>query len=306
MSISAENTINSESLSTPAEAEIKDYIALLKPRVMSLVIFTGICGALIAPGNIHPILGFIGILALAVGAGAAGAFNMWYDRDIDALMRRTESRPIPAGRMIPSEALTFAITLSMLSVLLMGLASNWVAAGLLAFANIFYSVIYTMLLKRSTVQNIVIGGAAGAFPPMIGWAMVTGDIDLTSTALFMIIFFWTPPHFWALSLFACRDYKKANVPMMPCVKGERHTKHNILFYTLLMWPVCFLPLFTGHASLIYAASAVIMNIGFTYWAVKVWKSAEEDYKDAKKMFAYSILYLFVLFLALVLDRFIII
>lgn len=288
------------------EAEVKDYIALLKPRVMSLVIFTGICGALIAPGSIHPLLGFIAILALAVGAGAAGAFNMWYDRDIDALMRRTQGRPLPAGKMIPSEALTFALTLSLLSVILMGLASNWAAAGLLAFANFFYSVIYTMMLKRTTVQNIVIGGAAGAFPPMIGWAMVTGGVDLTSISLFMIIFFWTPPHFWALSLFACKDYKNANVPMMPCVKGERHTKHNILFYTLLMWPVCYLPVFTGHAGLIYGASAAVMNIGFTYWAIQVWRSKEEEYSSAKKMFAYSILYLFALFLALVCDRFIII
>lgn len=296
--------LNSDALKCPMEAEIKDYIALLKPRVMSLVIFTGICGAVIAPGTIHPLLGFISILALAVGAGAAGAFNMWYDRDIDALMRRTQKRPLPAGKVIPSEALAFSLVLGLLSVMLMGLASNWVAAELLAFANFFYSVIYTMMLKRTTVQNIVIGGAAGAFPPMIGWAMVTGDVDMTSIALFMIIFFWTPPHFWALSLFACKDYKTANLPMMPCVKGERHTKHNILFYTLLMWPVCYLPIFTGHAGLIYGVTAFVMNMGFSYWAARVWQSPDEDYSAAKKMFAYSILYLFSLFLALVFDKFI--
>lgn len=286
------------------EASIGDYFALLKPRVMSLVIFTGICGLLIAPGGINPILGVIGILALAVGAGAAGAFNMWYDRDIDAIMRRTQSRPLPQGKIPPSEALAFAIVLSLLSIMLMGLATNWMAAGLLAFANIFYSVVYTMYLKRSTVQNIVIGGAAGAFPPMIGWAIVTGSVDLTALALFMMIFFWTPPHFWALSLFACKDYKAANVPMMPCVKGESVTKNNMLGYTLLMWPVCALPLMTGHAGfIIYGSIAVLLNIGFTYWAVRVWRDQDnaENYKSAKKMFTYSILYLFGLFAALVGD-----
>lgn len=284
-----------------AEATVRDFIALLKPRVMTLVIFTGLCGMLAAPGHIHPALGAIGILALSIGAGAAGAINMWYDRDIDAVMHRTQNRPLPAGRVAPPEALTFAIVLSLFSVMIMGLAAGWVAAGLLAFANVFYSVVYTMWLKRWTAQNIVIGGAAGAFPPMIGWAMVTGHVDMTAIALFMIIFFWTPPHFWALSLFACKDYARAGIPMLPCVRGEAHTKMQMLVYTLLMWPVCALPYITGAAGTLFLFGGMILNALFTISAWRVYKAPEGQYLEARQMFGYSIFYLFAVFLLLVMD-----
>ncbi len=283
------------------EATVSDYLNLLKPRVMSLVIFSGLCGLLAAPGAINPILGAIGIFALAVGAGAAGAVNMWYDRDIDAMMNRTKDRPIPSGKVDPSEALTFALILSLFSVMIMGLAVNWVAAGLLAFANFFYSIVYTMWLKRWTAQNIVIGGAAGAFPPMIGWAMVTGGVDLTSLALFMIIFFWTPPHFWALALFACKDYARAGIPMLPCVRGETHTKRQMFVYTLLMWPVCALPFLTGASGYLFLCGGFALNLLFTLSAWRVLREPNSVYAEARKMFGYSIFYLFAIFLLLVMD-----
>ena len=230
-----------------SEANVGDYFALLKPKVMSLVVFTGFAGLWVAPGaaNLHPVLAITAMLCLAINAGAAGAINMWFDRDIDAMMNRTKNRPLPLGKIDPDEALSFGIVLSILSVLMMGIALNWVAAGLLAFANFFYSVIYTIWLKRSTSQNIVIGGAAGAFPPMIGWAAVTGDITLASIALFAIIFFWTPPHFWALALFANDDYKRAKVPMLPVTHGEKHTKIQMLVYSLIMLPIALSPYFLG-------------------------------------------------------------
>ncbi|MCB1532790.1 MAG: heme o synthase [Alphaproteobacteria bacterium] len=279
------------------ETQVSDYIALLKPRVMSLVVFTGFAGMWAAPGfsNLHPFLAFISMLALAVGAGAAGAINMWYDRDIDAMMNRTKDRPIPAGRVIPEEGLAFAIVLSIFSVLLMGIALNWVAAGILAFANIFYSVVYTMWLKRHTAQNIVIGGAAGAFPPMIGWAAVTGDVTLYPLILFAIIFFWTPPHFWALSLFANQDYKRAKIPMMPVVAGARATKIQMLIYTLILMPIALSPYFFGFAGLHYLAIAGLLSGLFVLSAVRV--LTHEDLKHAKLMFGYSVFYLFALFLA---------
>lgn len=303
-----ETPYHAQTLSTQAdmhdgtEARVRDYFSLLKPRVMSLVVFTGLCGLLVAPGHIHPVLGAIGILALAIGAGASGAINMWYDRDIDAIMTRTKTRPIPAGKVNPDEALAFAVILSLFSVMIMGLALNWVAAGLLAAANLFYVIIYTVWLKRSTVQNIVIGGAAGAFPPMIGWACVTGNIDMGSVALFMIIFFWTPPHFWALALFACKDYKKAGVPMMPCVKGEAYTKRQMMAYTLLMYPVCALPYLVDAAGLMFLWGAMALNTLFTISAYRVLKAPEGEYEEARKMFGYSIFYLFALFLLLVMDK----
>jgi protoheme IX farnesyltransferase len=284
---------------TQPETRIRDLIALLKPRVMSLVVFSGLCGMLAAPGHLHPFLAAVGIFALAVGAGAAGAINMWYDRDIDAVMKRTQNRPIPTGQVAPSDALGFAIILSMFSVMIMGLAVNWAAAYILAFANIFYSVVYTIWLKRHSVQNIVIGGAAGAFPPMIGWVMVTGQIDLTALSLFLIIFIWTPPHFWALALYANEDYKKANVPMMPCVKGEAYTKKQMLLYTIMLWPVSALPYFTGAVHWSYLAGIAILNALFTLSAVLVLKEEEGQYRYARKMFGYSVFYLFALFLLLV-------
>ncbi len=216
---------------------VGDYVEILKPRVMSLVVFTGFVGLVLAPGHLHPVLAAVAMLCIAVGAGAAGAINMWYDRDIDAIMRRTAARPLPAGRMMPGEALGFGAVLAVGSVLVMGLAVNWVAAGLLALTIGFYVFVYTMWLKRRTPQNIVIGGAAGAFPPLIGWAAVTGDIGWGAVALFAIVFFWTPPHFWALALYRADDYAKAGVPMLPVVAGPRETKRQMLLYTLVLWPV---------------------------------------------------------------------
>lgn len=280
------------------EAKVSDYFALLKPRVMSLVIFTGFAGMWAAPGfsAMNPVLAAVAILCLSVGAGAAGALNMWYDRDIDAVMKRTKDRPIPAGRVDPAEALAFGIILSLGSVMLMGLALNWVAASLLAFANFFYVVIYTMGLKRRTPQNIVIGGAAGAFPPVIGWAAVTGDVTLYPLILFAIIFFWTPPHFWALSLFANEDYKRANIPMMTVTAGARSTKRQMMLYTLLLVPLTLLPAFTGLAGwLYYGATAAVLGALLFLSALRVLQS--DDLKHARIMFGYSIFYLFALFLA---------
>lgn len=287
---------------TEQEPRIGDYFALLKPRVMSLVIFTGFAGMWIAPGmmDANPLLLAIGMLCLAVNAGAAGAINMWYDRDIDAIMTRTQNRPIPQGNIHPDEALAFGIILSIFSVMVMGLALNWMAAGLLAGANLFYVLIYTMWLKRSTPQNIVIGGAAGAFPPMIGWACVTGDIQLLPVILFAIIFFWTPPHFWALSLFANKDYKAAKIPMMTVVKGEQHTKIQMLIYTLILLPIAVLPTFMGLASFAYGVTAALLSGLFTLSALQVLKDdalKATNFKSAKTMFGYSVFYLFAIFLA---------
>lgn len=279
------------------EAGVGDYISLLKPRVMSLVVFTGLIGLMIAPGDIHPIQAFTAILCLSLGAGAAGAFNMWYERDIDAVMNRTKDRPLPKDKMPAVEALTFAIVLSLFSVMVMGVGVNWVAAGLLAFANFFYVVIYTIWLKRTTPQNIVIGGAAGAFPPMIGWAAVTGDITLEPFILFAIIFFWTPPHFWALSLFANEDYKRANIPMLTVTHGEKITKIQMLAYTLMLFPITLAPYFFGFASFTYLIAAALLSGLFILAALKVLQ--DKTLKSAKQMFGYSVFYLFALFLALI-------
>lgn len=273
----------------------KDYFALLKPRVMSLVVFSGVAGMWIAPGfdTMHPLLALISIFALALGAGAAGAVNMWYDRDIDALMTRTQNRPVPSGKVHPDNALTFAVVCSVASIILLGLASNWLAASVLAFANLFYSVFYTMYLKRRTPQNIVIGGAAGAFPPLIGWAAVTGDIALYPMILFAVIFFWTPPHFWALSLFANRDYARAGIPMLPVTHGLTSTRRHILAYTFILAGVTYLPMFFGLAGSIYFWGVNILNALFILGALQVW--SKEIKKDAVKLFAYSIFYLFAYF-----------
>lgn len=286
-----------DSAANMPDATVSDYFALLKPRVMSLVVFSGFAGMWVAPGlnGLHPFLAVIAMLCLAIGAGAAGAINMWYDRDIDAMMNRTKDRPLPAGRVVPEEALSFAIVLSIASILLMGIALNWVAAGILAFANFFYSVVYTMWLKRTTAQNIVIGGAAGAFPPMIGWAAVTGDVTLYPLILFAIIFFWTPPHFWALSLFANEDYKRANIPMLPVVAGARATKIQMLIYTLILVPITISPYFLGFAGMGYAVTAAVLGGLFILSSVRVLMS--DDLKHAKMMFGYSVFYLFALFLA---------
>ncbi|HPQ50191.1 MAG: heme o synthase [Alphaproteobacteria bacterium] len=277
-----------------------DFFSLLKPRVMSLVVFSGFAGYWIAPGraDFHPLLAFMGILALAIGAGASGAFNMWYDRDIDAVMNRTKNRAVPLGRIAPDDALGFAVIMSILAVMMMGLATNWVAAGLLGFASFFYVVIYTMWLKRRTAQNIVIGGAAGAFPPMIGWAMVTGHVSIESILLFSIIFFWTPPHFWALALFANSDYTRAKIPMLPVVSGARVTKWQMLVYTLILLPLTIVPVYLGMASWIYGGVAALLSGFFVLSAILVLGS--DDLKFAKRMFGFSVFYLFALFLALML------
>ncbi len=285
-----------------AEASVSDYFALLKPKVMSLVVFTGFAGLWVAPNaaDLHPVLAIVAIVCLAINAGAAGAINMWFDRDIDAVMKRTQNRPLPLNKMHSDEALSFGIVLSVLSVMMMGVALNWVAAGLLAFANVFYVFIYTMWLKRSTPQNIVIGGAAGAFPPMIGWAAVTGDITLAPIALFAIIFFWTPPHFWALALFANEDYKRAKVPMLPVTHGERHTKIQMMVYSLIILPISISPYFLNISGTGYLISASVLSLFFIYTNVRV--MFDKTYKSAKLMFGYSVFYLFALFLALMIDK----
>ncbi len=284
----------------PAHGQVGDYLALLKPRVMSLVVFTGFAGLVAAPGALHPLLAMVAVLCIAVGAGAAGAVNMWYDRDIDAVMQRTRHRPIPAGRVAPEEALTFGVTLSLFSIMFMGVAVNWTAAALLALASGFYIFVYTVWLKRRTPHNIVIGGAAGAFPPMIGWAAVTGAVSLESIALFLIIFMWTPPHFWALALYREGDYAKAGVPMLPVVAGKEETRRHILIYAALLVPLSLAPVALGMAGAIYGAVAAIMGGYFLWLALRV-RRARDD-ASARRMFGFSILYLFTLFAALIAEH----
>ena len=280
--------------------EVADYIALLKPRVMSLVVFTAFAGLYLAPGTLHPVIALVAVLCIAVGAGASGAINMWYDRDIDAVMSRTCNRPVPAGRLDPGQALGFGVVLAVGSVLLMGLAVNWAAAALLAFTIGFYVFIYTIWLKRRTPQNIVIGGAAGAFPPMVGWAAVTGDMAIGSIVLFAIIFMWTPPHFWALSLYRRGDYEKAGVPMLPVVAGVAETKRQILLYTLVLAPLGAAPAMIGMASWYFGAIAATLGIMFIAMAVGILRDTGETY--ARRTFTFSLLYLALLFAALIADR----
>lgn len=290
------------STSDHKDTTFEDYFSLLKPGVMSLVVFTGIAGWWVAPGreDMHPFFSIVSLLALALGSGAAGAFNMWYERHLDALMKRTKGRAIPQGKIDPDNALGFAIFATMTSVMLMGLVANWFAAFLLLFASFFYVVIYTVWLKPRTPQNIVIGGAAGAFPPMIGWAVVTGDISLFPILLFLIIFMWTPPHFWALSLFANADYKAANIPMMSVVRGEKSTKIQMMVYTLLLAIVAMLPWVLGYTGMIYGISSLVLNVLFIASAAHTLKTP--DLKAAKTMFGYSVFYLFALYLALMIDH----
>jgi protoheme IX farnesyltransferase len=287
-------------LSATPIAALGDYVEILKPRVMSLVVFTGLVGLAVAPRHLHPVLAVVAVLCIAVGAGAAGAINMWYDRDIDAVMRRTAARPLPAGRMLPGEALGFGAALGVGSVFMMGLAVNWLAAGLLALTIAFYVFVYTIWLKRRTPQNIVIGGAAGAFPPLIGWAAATGGVAWGAIALFAIIFFWTPPHFWALSLYRADDYARAGVPMLPVVAGPRETKRQMLLYTLVLWPVTAAPWMLGVAGRIYGIAALTLSIAFTAMAVRVWLDAGD--RSARRMFGFSLLYLFLVFALLLVDR----
>ena len=284
------------------EPSLVHFWSLLKPRVMSLVIFTGFAGMYVAPGSQHPLIFSIALFAIAAGAGASGAINQWYDRDIDAIMNRTKNRPIPAGFIAPAEALTLGLVVSAISVLLLGLATNWLAAGLLAFTIFFYVVIYTVWLKRRTPQNIVIGGAAGSFPPVIGWTAVTGTLALEPILLFSIIFMWTPPHFWALALVKNDDYTRANIPMLPVVAGATETRRQIIVYSVLMAPLAVLPAFVGLASAIYGVAAGLAGALFVGFAVRVWRSGGD--RAAMQLFGYSIVYLFLVFLGLVIDRFV--
>jgi protoheme IX farnesyltransferase len=288
----------------PADlADVRDYFALLKPRVMSLVVFTALVGIVRAPAELHPVLAFAALLCIAVGAGAAGALNMWWDADIDARMTRTLRRPIPAGRVSPGEALAFGLVLSAGSVLMLGLFVGWLAAGLLAFTIFFYAVVYSMWLKRSTPQNIVIGGAAGAFPPMIGWAAVTGTIGIESIVLFLIIFFWTPPHFWALALLKKDDYARAGIPMLPNVAGDDETRKQILIYSLILAPLGVAPFFLGVAGVVYGVAASVLGIVFLLFALDIYRRSKGAAADraARRLFAYSILYLFLLFAMLLVE-----
>jgi protoheme IX farnesyltransferase len=283
---------------------IGDYFALMKPRVMSLVVFTALAGMVLAPGQLHPALGIIALLCIAVGAGASGALNMWYDADIDARMQRTASRPVPRGHITPDEALTFGMILAIGSVLTLGLIVNWVAAALLAFTITFYILVYTMWLKRRTPQNIVIGGAAGAFPPMIGWAAATGSIGMESIVLFLIIFMWTPPHFWALALLRARDYERVGVPMLPVVAGADETRKQIVIYSALLVPLGLWPVFIGLAGGLYLLVAIVLGAVFLSFALALYKTTEGRQADyaARRLFAFSIFYLFGLFATLLLER----
>jgi protoheme IX farnesyltransferase len=295
--------LQSTEAAAPVSPRVEDFFALLKPRVMSLVVFSGLAGLLVAPGHLHPVLAAVAILCIAIGAGASGAINMWYERDLDALMKRTMNRPLPAGRMEPGAALGFGATLAVGSVIVMGLAVNWVAAVLLALATAFYVFVYTIWLKRRTPQNIVIGGAAGAFPPMIGWAAVTGDVSLMPILLFAIIFMWTPPHFWALALYRSGDYARAGVPMLPVVAGARETKRQILLYSLLLVPLAVSPWPLGYAGPLFVAASIILGRVCLACAIAGWRDkSERAEQPARRLFAFSILYLFLLFAALVADN----
>jgi protoheme IX farnesyltransferase len=286
-----------------SEAGVADYIALLKPRVMSLVVFTALVGLVIAPGHFHPVLAVTSILCIAVGAGASGALNMWYDADIDALMSRTANRPIPRGRILPGEALAFGLTLAFFSVMTLGILVNWLAGGLLAFTIFFYVIIYTMWLKRWTAQNIVIGGAAGALPPVVGWASATGSLSAEPILLFLIIFLWTPPHFWALALFRTDDYSRANVPMLPNVAGPDATRLQILLYTILLVAVASAPWPLGYFSAIYGVTSLVLGAGMLWLAIRVYRkrTGSAALRATRGLFKFSILYLFALFAVLLAE-----
>jgi len=286
-------------------AHWRDFVALTKPRVMTLVVFTGLCGLLAAPGHIHPVLAFTAVLCIALGAGAAGALNQWVEADTDALMKRTAGRPLPAGRMDRQSALHFGVGLSFFSVILLGLATNWFAAAILAVSILFYVIVYTIWLKPRTAQNIVIGGAAGAFPPLIGWAAVTGDLSALPIALFCLIFFWTPPHFWALALYVRPDYANAGIPMLPVVAGETVTRRQIWGYTAIMAGAAFAPVLLRLSGPVYGTVAVLATGLFAFFAFQCFRSRETDpalMKAERRLFRYSILYLFIMFAAIVADR----
>jgi heme o synthase len=289
-------------IAEPSLASVGDYIALMKPRVMSLVVFTALVGLAVAPGSLHPVTGFTALLCIAVGAGASGALNMWYDADVDALMTRTARRPVPMGRVRAGEALAFGLTLGSFAVVVLGLLVNWVAAALLAFTIFFYVVVYTIWLKRSTPQNIVIGGAAGAFPPMIGWAATTGSLSLEPVLLFLIIFFWTPPHFWALALYRTDDYARAGIPMLPVVAGDISTRRQILLYTLVLVPLGVAPWLFGYTGALYGLTAIGAGAIMILLGWQVLRERPPAESASRKLFAFSILYLFLLFAVLLVER----
>ena len=295
INLSSQN--NSKFFYTP---NVFDYFELMKPRVMSLVVFTTVVGIYLAPYQIHPVLVLFSILAIALGAGSAGAINQWIDREIDEVMLRTKKRPIPSGRVDPAEALTFSIVTAIISIIILGLSSNWFAAGLLFFTIFFYSVVYSIFLKYKTPQNIVIGGAAGSLPPVIGWAAMTGDITLLPIILFMIIFLWTPPHFWALALVKSDDYKKAGIPMMPNVVGEKSTKIQILIYSILVFTCSVIPFFLGFSGYFFIISACFLGIVFLLLSISLIMLPKQRLEML--LFGYSIFYLFGLFLSFIIDR----
>ena len=300
----AEALSASRSQAAGGAGSVGDFIALMKPRVMSLVVFTALTGIVAAPGVMHPVLALAALICIAVGAGASGALNMWYDADIDARMQRTAARPIPRGRVLPEEAFTFGMVLAFGSVATLGLLVNVASAALLALTIAFYILVYTMWLKRRTPQNIVIGGAAGAFPPMVGWAAATGTASLDSLLLFLIIFLWTPPHFWALALYRCRDYERVGVPMMPVVRGADETRRQILLYALVLVPVALAPVATGLGGMLYAAVSVVLGALLLWLTAAVYRTREgrEADRAAKRLFGFSILYLFGLFAALLVEH----
>ncbi len=292
----------------PLPADWRDFFALTKPRVMTLVIFTGLCGLLAAPGPVNPLIGFTAILCIAIGAGGSAALNQWWEADLDALMKRTANRPLPSGRMQRHSALSFGLILALASVFVMAVAVSWLAAAILAISIVYYSVVYTIWLKPRTPQNIVIGGGAGAFPPMIGWIAATGEVTLMPILLFAIIFFWTPPHFWALALFVETDYAKAGIPMMPVVAGHQSTRRQILVYAVLLLPLSLAPFWLAGAGVLYGASALLLSAVFLLLSLRVavfrGDATDLDMRHEKRLFAYSVFYLFALFGALVADRWI--
>jgi len=277
---------------------VKDYFMLMKPRVMSLVVFTAISGMLLAPGNIHPLIAFVAILCITIGAGSAAAINMWYDRDIDAIMKRTQKRPIVTGAVKADEALAFGVITGTMAVIMMAVSVNIISAILLAFTILYYVYIYTIWLKRASVQNVVIGGVSGALPPIIGWVSVTGNISWQAFSLFAIIFIWTPPHSWALALYRADDYKNCNIPMMPVIKGILYTKKHIMLYSILMFFISLCPYFLNISTYLYLVTAIISGLIFLYYAVNLFTDTEQNHA-AKKLFWYSILYLFIIFLSLI-------
>jgi len=297
MSVEGEMTAGA---ATAHESSVGDFVALMKPRVMSLVVFTALVGMVAAPGGLHPVLGAIALLSIAVGAGASGALNMWYDADIDARMARTAGRPIPRGRVSLEEALAFGVVLAVGSVMTLGVLVNWTAGALLALTIAFYIFVYTMWLKRRTPQNIVIGGAAGAFPPMVGWAAATGSVSVESVLLFLIIFFWTPPHFWALALYRCRDYERVGVPMLPVVAGAEETKRQILLYSLVLVPLAVTPALIGLGGPVYLVASLVLGAVFLWLAydVRCAAAGREGDNAARRLFTFSIFYLFLLFAVL--------